>query len=68
MAEKPSQEANSQSSKLDENKLQNLEEASRRQIKVNVSLLSLSETSISSRIYLGRTACYLFSIILNAFK
>ena len=37
--------------------------------KVNVSLLSLSETrSISSCIYAGQTACQLISIIFNASK
>ena len=42
MAKKPDQEANSQSSKLDENKLQRLEGDSIPDCKVNVSLLSLS--------------------------
>ena len=36
MAEKPNQEANSQSSKLDESELQKLEEESRRQTECNV--------------------------------
>ena len=55
MVEKPNQEASSQSSKLDENKLQKLDEEPGS--KVNVSLFSLSEArSIILCIYACKTA------------
>ena len=43
MAEKPNQEANSQSSKLDKNELQKLEEESRRQSECKFAFVSFVE-------------------------
>ena len=56
MTEKPNQEAYSQTSEIDENELQKLEEEYRRQSECKFALLSETR-SISSCIYADQTAC-----------
>ena len=63
MAEKPDQEANSQSSKLDENELQKLEEDSRRQSECKFAFVELN--SLDQFMYLCRPNCLL--VICNNF-
>ena len=63
MAEKPDQEANSQSSKLDENELQRLDEDSRRHSECKFAFVELN--SLDQLMYLCRPNCLL--VICNHF-